>query len=72
MDKRQERTRISSLAFFIKDWWKSRGESKPAPNEVARVIGESSHTGGGRTPTTTTEALEQMADGADDYLSSFD
>ena len=72
MTTKNERSGISSAAFAIKDWWQSRKESKPAPNEIARVVRETSHTGGGRTPVATTEALDQMADGADDYLKSFE
>jgi len=72
-DMTKWRTRIDSLTFFVRDWWASRGDSRPAPTEMTQVINEASHTGGGRNPISASDrALEQMADGADAYLKSFD
>ena len=64
---------MQSIMFSVKDWWASRKDARPAPDELARVINESSHSASGRTATSPSDrAMEQMAEGADDYLKSFE
>ncbi len=66
---------LKEVRFAIVDGWKSRGRRKlPVDHTLARTLKESSHVtrGGGNSSAPSNKAAEIMAEGAQNYVKSFD
>ncbi len=65
--------RIKSIKFQVRDWWQSRGESRPVDGESMKAVKEASHVQGMRlSRSPSEEVLKQAADNNENYLRSFD